>query len=52
VPEIDTANLRSLEDALREMEARPLGPFGNWTVVESGVEFQAHGGARIGGMDA
>ena len=36
VPETDTANLRSLVDALREMEAKPLGPFGNWTVVESG----------------
>ncbi len=36
VPDTDKANLRRLVDALREMEAKPLGPIGDWTVLESG----------------
>ncbi|MFQ5507101.1 MAG: hypothetical protein ACE5F1_20205 [Planctomycetota bacterium] len=36
VPDTDEANLRALVYALRDMEAEPLGPFGDWTVLESG----------------
>ena len=36
VPDTDKANLRRLVDALREMEAKPIGPFGDWTALESG----------------
>ena len=36
VPDTDEANLRGLVDALREMEAQPRGPFGDWITLESG----------------
>jgi len=36
VPETNEANLESLITALREMEAQPKGPFGEWTQLESG----------------
>ena len=36
VPDTSKANLRRLVDALRETEGTPLGPFGDWKVLESG----------------
>jgi len=36
VPESSEGNLRKLVDALEEMEARPLGPFGAWTTLPTG----------------
>ena len=36
VPDTDKANLRRLVDALQEMEAKLIGGFGSWAVLESG----------------
>ena len=55
VPDTDTANLRSLVDALRGDGGE--ASWAIWALDRLGerreeVDFQAHGGARIGGMDA
>lgn len=36
VPDTGTGNLRRVVDALENLEARPHGPFGDWTVQDSG----------------
>ena len=36
VPDTEGANLQRLVVVLREMEASPIGPFGDWNVLESG----------------
>jgi hypothetical protein len=36
IPQVALDNLSRLAIALGEMEARPLGPFGHWTVIANG----------------
>lgn len=38
VPALDTANLERLVAVLRELEARPPGPFGAWTTLPNGEQ--------------
>ena len=36
VPELHPENLDRLVEALRDLEAVPHGPFGNWTLLDTG----------------
>ncbi len=38
VPSTDASSLRTLIEILRELEAQPLGPFGEWIVEPSGEQ--------------